>query len=110
MRISDWSSDVCASYYRKGRIWHHLVRHIDRENNRYVETITVLATGELVRHVSEPLTDHVEHGSDRHREPKPAIGTTEDLMHPIPYACAEAHHANAFQAHQPKTEKTPQGN
>src|SRR3546814_2856649 len=44
-----------ASYYRKGRIWHHLVRHIDRENNRYVETITVLATGELSseEHTSE---------------------------------------------------------
>lgn len=67
-----------ASYYRKGEIWHHLVRHIDRENNRYVETITVLATGELVHHVAEPLTDHVGHGSDRHREPKPAVGTTED--------------------------------
>jgi len=28
--------------------------------------------------VAEPLTDHVGHGSDRHREPKPAVGTTED--------------------------------
>ncbi len=54
-----------ASYFRKGAVWHHLVRHIDRENDRYVETITVLGTGERVRHVDEPLSQHIGHGSDR---------------------------------------------
>ena len=63
-----------ASYFRKEQVWHHLVRQIDRENNRYVETITVLATGELVRHVDEPLTDHIGHGSDREQA---SAGSTE---------------------------------
>ena len=59
-----------ASYFRKGAVWHHLVRHIDRENDRYVETITVLGTGERVHHVDEPLSQHIGHGSDRrHGQP-----------------------------------------
>jgi len=56
-----------ASYYRKGDVWHHLVRSIDRVNNRYTETITVLRTGELVSKVDEPLSEHTGHGSAKDR-------------------------------------------
>ena len=50
------------SYYRVGSEWHHLTRTIDRENNRYVETIRVLRTGELLKHEEGLLSQHVGHG------------------------------------------------
>lgn len=56
-----------ASYYRKGNQWHHLVRVIDRENDRYVETIRVLSTGELISHVEEPLSEHYGHGGGKNQ-------------------------------------------
>ncbi|GGA29104.1 hypothetical protein [Dyella nitratireducens] len=56
-----------ASYYRKGDQWHHLIRVIDRENDRYVETIRVLSTGELIRHVEEPLSEHFGHGGGKNQ-------------------------------------------
>ena len=56
-----------ASYYRKGEVWHHLMRNIDHVNNRYTETVTVLKTGELVRKVDEPLSEHTGRGSARDR-------------------------------------------
>src|SRR5690348_17270435 len=55
------------SYYRKGNQWHHLVRVIDRENDRYVETVRVLSTGELIRHVEEPLSEHIGHGGGKNQ-------------------------------------------
>ena len=55
------------SYYRNGDQWHHLVRVIDRENDRYVETIRVLATGELIRHVDEPLSEHTGRGGGKNQ-------------------------------------------
>lgn len=57
-----------ASYYRKGNQWHHLVRVIDRENDRYVETIRVLSTGKLIRHVEERLSAHIGHGGGKNQE------------------------------------------
>lgn len=56
-----------ASYYRKDGVWHHLVRNIDHVNNRYTETVTVLKTGELVRKVDEPLSEHTGRGSAKDR-------------------------------------------
>lgn len=56
-----------ASYYRKDNEWHHLVRTIDRENDRYVETIRVLRTGELIHHVEEPLSKHQGHGGGKNQ-------------------------------------------
>lgn len=58
-----------SSYYRKGDEWHHLYRLIDRENDLYVETIKLLSTGEIINHVEESLSEHIGHGSDRHRVP-----------------------------------------
>jgi DNA-directed RNA polymerase subunit RPC12/RpoP len=48
--------------------WNHLSREIDRESNRYRELITNPATGEVLRSVDEPLTDHVGRGSARKNE------------------------------------------
>lgn len=55
------------SYYRKGEQWHHLVRIIDRENDRYVETIRALGTNELISHVDEPLSQHIGHGGRKNQ-------------------------------------------
>ena len=57
-----------ASYYKKDGVWHHLTRQIDRENDRYVEIIKILATGEVIKHVDERLSDHIGHGSDKPKE------------------------------------------
>lgn len=57
-----------ASYFRATGQWHHLERLIDHENDRYVETIRVLLTGELLSHVDEPLSEHLGHGSDKSRQ------------------------------------------
>ena len=43
--------------------WNQLTREIDRQNNRYKEVIVNSQTGEVVRHVDEPLTDHRGRGS-----------------------------------------------
>ncbi len=51
-----------ASYYRKDGEC-HLYRLIDRDNDRYVETIKRLSTGEIIYHVDEPLSKHIGHGS-----------------------------------------------
>lgn len=55
------------SYYRKGDQWHHLVRIIDRENDRYVEIIRVLDTNELISHIEEPLSQHIGHGGGKNQ-------------------------------------------
>ena len=54
--------------YRATGQWHQLTREIDRENNRYRELIENPQTGQVVREVDEPLTDHVARGSAK---PKP---------------------------------------
>lgn len=41
----------------------HKVRIIDRENNKYKELVSDADTGEIIRDVEQPLTDHTEHGS-----------------------------------------------
>ncbi|HEY2345710.1 MAG TPA: hypothetical protein VGH80_07490 [Xanthomonadaceae bacterium] len=56
-----------ASFFRRNGEWHHLFRLIDRENNRYVETIKRHSTGEVLHHVDEPLSEHTNHGSAKHR-------------------------------------------
>lgn len=54
-----------ASYYRNGNQWHHLVRVVDRENDRYVEIIRLLSTGEIISRVEEPLSKHRGHGGGK---------------------------------------------
>lgn len=55
------------SYFRVGQEWHHLQRTIDRENDRYTETVRVLSTGELIRHVDHPLSEHVDRGGSKNQ-------------------------------------------
>ena len=51
--------------------WNQLSREIDRENDRYKERIVNLQTGEVLRDVDEPLSNHTGRGSAR---PKPVEG------------------------------------
>jgi hypothetical protein len=55
--------------HRKSGQWNHLTREIDRENDRYKEVILNPTTGEVIRSVDEPLTEHTGRGSA-----KPKIG------------------------------------
>jgi len=57
---------MCDDLYRNTGKWRKRVRVIDRENNRYLETITDPDTGEVVHHCEEPLIDHRGHGSAKH--------------------------------------------
>lgn len=43
---------------------------IDKARDRYTETVTMLDTGEVIKHCDEPLRQHTEHGSDRPTEPR----------------------------------------
>lgn len=47
--------------------WNHLSREIDRENNRYREHIANPVTGDVIRSVDEPLSQHIGHGSAKHK-------------------------------------------
>jgi hypothetical protein len=51
--------------HRKTGLWSHLVRVIDRVNNRYKEEIRNAETEEVLRSVDEPLSDHKNRGSAR---------------------------------------------
>ena len=51
--------------HRKSGRWNKKVRVIDRENDRYVETVTDPVTGEVIHHCEGRLSDHSGHGSDR---------------------------------------------
>lgn len=55
--------------YRKTGLWSRLLRVIDRQNNRYKEEITNAETGEVLRSVDEPLSDHRGRGSSKKRLP-----------------------------------------
>ncbi|MBN9492557.1 PepSY domain-containing protein [bacterium] len=55
---------------RVGDDWSHRLRRfvqririLDRDNNRYVEKVVDPETGEVLRDVEEPLSDHRGHGS-----------------------------------------------
>ena len=58
-----FDSRVGASFYYKKGEWHHIERTIDRDADRYIETITLMSTGEVIRHVDEPLSRHTGRGS-----------------------------------------------
>ena len=48
--------------------WNVLSRRIDRRRNRYRERIVDGETGEVIRDVDEPLTDHSGHGSAKPKD------------------------------------------
>jgi hypothetical protein len=58
------------SYYRVGDEWHHVMRVIDRENDRYTEVVRVLRTGEVIRQIDEPLSQHTGRGGSKNQRPR----------------------------------------
>jgi hypothetical protein len=46
----------------------HKVRIIDRDNNRYVEKVVDPETGQVLRDVEEPLSEHQGHGSAKSQD------------------------------------------
>ena len=57
------------SWFKSGKVWHGVVRRIDRKDNRYFEHIED-EQGEIVRHCEEPLTDHQGPGSAKWKKRK----------------------------------------
>ena len=60
-----FDAQVGASFYFKDQEWHHLERIIDHDQDLYIEIITNPKTGEVIRKVEEPLSQHRGHGSSR---------------------------------------------
>jgi hypothetical protein len=52
---------------RDGALAYHR-RVMDRDADRYIETVTMRETGEVVHHCDEPLSKHQGHGSARQRK------------------------------------------
>jgi hypothetical protein len=69
---SQFFIDECSgpSYYRVGAEWHHVMRVIDRENDRYTEVVRVLRTGEVIREIDEPLSQHTDRGGSKNQAPR----------------------------------------
>ena len=57
-------------FFHEGDRWVHRYRNIDRLANRYDEVITDPETGQVLREVHEPLTDHQDRGSARRDRPR----------------------------------------
>jgi hypothetical protein len=55
---------LAAQISRGGALAYH-TRVMDRDTDRYVETVTMRETGEVVHHCDEPLSEHQGHGSAR---------------------------------------------
>jgi len=51
--------------------WMVLEQTVDRENNRYRKRVVDSQTGEILRDVDHPLTDHQGYGSAKKKAPKP---------------------------------------
>jgi hypothetical protein len=49
--------------HRNSGEWNKITREIDRENNRYSETIVNPINGKVLRQVDEPLSEHTGRGS-----------------------------------------------
>jgi hypothetical protein len=61
---------LVAQVSRGGAPAYH-TRVMDRDADRYVETVTMRETGEVVHHCDEPLSKHHGHGSARRQRLKP---------------------------------------
>ena len=55
---------LVAQVSRGGALAYH-TRLMDRDANRYVETVAMRDTGEVIHHCDEPLSEHQGHGSAR---------------------------------------------
>jgi predicted nucleic acid-binding Zn-ribbon protein len=60
-----WFAKVKAGdeFFHLTQSWHQLFRRIDRDADRYTERITDAETGEVIKSVEEPLSEHQGHGS-----------------------------------------------
>lgn len=52
-----------ASFFRNAEVWCEREIIVDRENDRYKETVINPETGEIVHFCDEPLSQHHGHGS-----------------------------------------------
>ena len=52
-----------ASFFRKAKAWYRREMIVDRENDRYKETVINPETGEIVHFCEESLSQHQGHGS-----------------------------------------------
>ena len=57
--------------HRVTGLWSSLLRVIDRRRNRYQEQIVDIESGEILRNVDEPLTDHRGRGSAKGQSDEP---------------------------------------
>lgn len=62
-----FDAQVGANFYFKDQEWHHLERIIDRDKDLYIEIITNPKTGEVIRKVEKPLSQHQGHGSAKYK-------------------------------------------
>jgi hypothetical protein len=51
--------------HRESGHWYRLERIVDRDGDRYRETISDPRTGKVIRHLEEPLSEHIGHGAAR---------------------------------------------
>jgi hypothetical protein len=58
---------LVAQVSRGGALAYH-TRLMDRDADRYIETVTMRETGEAIHHCDEPLSKHQGHGSARRRQ------------------------------------------
>jgi hypothetical protein len=59
---------VGADFYLNDQEWRHIERIIDRDNNLYVEKVKDMKTGNVIKEVSERLSDHQGHGTAKSRK------------------------------------------
>jgi hypothetical protein len=60
-------------YHRRHKAVRQVCRVVDRESDRYTERI-VDATGNVVREIDEPLSQHRGHGAAKRRRSQPEPG------------------------------------
>jgi hypothetical protein len=77
---------VGDEFHRLMGSWHRRARVIDRRSGRYYEHIEDAETGEVVRHVEEPLSDHTDRGDARSHNTPPgdAAGFSAQWSRPSP--------------------------
>lgn len=63
---------VGSDLHRKSGRWMRLERIIDRAKDWYREHISDRATGDVIRHAEEPLSQHRGHGAAKKRVEPPA--------------------------------------
>ncbi len=65
--LSKWFIEIIQGldFSTRLRRWMNKLRIIDRDQDRYIETVVDPETGNKIHDVDEPLSSHTGHGSDR---------------------------------------------